>query len=178
MHITFNLDHVFNGSSPDLENTRVLSALLACLVEIDYAYLKAHTVPRLYDSGVKYGRTKLWESIPELYKRGRGDCKSLSAALIAEYKLRGIFSKPVFRFMPHSNGENYHILVMVPGKNGLSRKLFEDPSKRLGMNRLSDARVFFDRSEVSGETSGLFDSMMKLFSTNSPKRKRGNNVRR
>lgn len=127
MQIPFNLPHVFNPYSSRVENAYVLRALLDCLVRVDIAYLKRHSVPRLYRSGVVYGRTTLWEPIPALYARHYGDCKSLSCALIAEYTLRGIKCQPTFRW--HKSGDNtdYHILVQTI--NG-----FEDPSKKLGMS--------------------------------------------
>jgi hypothetical protein len=78
---------------------------------------------------VVYGRTKLWEPIPALYQRGYGDCKSLTAALIAQYRKKRIACEPVFRWVrkPERQGEtDYHILVHTD-------KGFEDPSKVLGM---------------------------------------------
>lgn len=88
----------------------------------------------MYDSGVKYGRTEQWDNILALYKRGIGDCKSLTAALVAEYYIQGIKAKPVFRSANNwQGGRNYHILVLVPGRNGIDKKEFEDPSRKLGM---------------------------------------------
>ena len=136
MNICFRFEHVFNDRSTDVENSYALRALLDCLVAVNIAYLKRNRVSRLYSAGVKYDRTKLWYPIPELYQRGNGDCKSLTAALVAEYLVQGVKAKPVFRFYPNpGGGYNFHILVMVPEKNGYEKKLFEDPSRRLGMGR-------------------------------------------
>lgn len=135
MDVCFSFEHVFNDQSTDVENSFVLKALLDCLIQINLAYLKRNRVSRLYSAGVRYNRTHKWYPIPELYQRGNGDCKSLTAALVAEYAVQGIQSKPVFRFYRDKDGSNkFHILVMVPGQNGYEKKLFEDPSKRLGMN--------------------------------------------
>jgi len=131
MLISFNLPHVFNGTAPAEENAWSLQALLDCLVTLNRAYLRTHAVPPLYRSGVRYGRTSFWEPIPALYKRGYGDCKSLSAALIAEYQMAGIEAKPVFRWVKRSDGTSgtdYHILVQTA-------KGWEDPSKVLGMGQ-------------------------------------------
>lgn len=129
MQIVINLPHVFNPDSPSGENAAVLRALLDCLIDINLAYLRYHSVPGLYGSGVVYGRTKIWEPIPALYARGYGDCKSLTAALIAEYETQGIQAAPVFRWTINSHGiPDFHILVQTA-------KGFEDPSKRLGMGQ-------------------------------------------
>jgi hypothetical protein len=139
MRITFDLPHVFFPGSDQEENAHALGILLACLVRLNRAYLRNHSVPALYQSGVVYGRTQVWDTIPALYQRGYGDCKSLTAALIAEYLQKGIACKPVFRWMPRQDGSgntDYHILVLKEsGKSGV----FEDPSKVLGMGQNENA---------------------------------------
>lgn len=127
MDITFSIPHVFYPGSDQDENAYALRALLDCLVRLNRGYLRSHSVPTLYRSGVRFGRTKEWDSIPALYAKKVGDCKSLSAALIAEYLEQGIPCRPGFRWIPGSNGQMlYHILVQTA--NG-----WEDPSKKLGM---------------------------------------------
>jgi len=138
MQITFNLPHVFHPGSSPTENGYVLKAMLDCLININLAYLRDHVVPSLYRSHVVYGRTSLWEPIPALYERGYGDCKSLTAALIAEYIRDGIECAPVFRWIRTKNpkrwGEtDYHILVHTA-------RGFEDPSKVKGMGQNENAR--------------------------------------
>jgi hypothetical protein len=134
MQITYNLPHVFFQGASQVENAQVLRILLDALIDLNLAYLKNHAAPSLYQSGVVYGRTQIWEPIPALYSRGYGDCKSLSAALIAEYRRKGIECQPVFRWIknPKNTGTNYHILVQTA-------KGFEDPSKVLGMGRNENA---------------------------------------
>lgn len=138
--VTFNLPYAFNSDSTQLEDSRVLRILLDCLTDINTEYLNRHkdvrplygSAPYSNDAPVFYARTRVWDPIPALYKRGYGDCKSLSAALIAQYRARGIEALPVFRWVdPERNkmrkgNTNYHILVQTA-------KGFEDPSKVLGM---------------------------------------------
>lgn len=140
MQITFNLPNVFYPGADRAENSAELKGLLDYLIGSNMRYLTSNSfrkrpVPSLYRSRVRYGRTTWWENIPALYRRGYGDCKSLTAALIAEYRLSGIQCEPVHRFFNGQNGAtNYHILVQVDGKTG-----FEDPSKVLGMGKNENA---------------------------------------
>lgn len=129
MRVIFELPHLYHrGSNPD-ENAIVLRALLECLVGVNLAFLKYHSAPALYQSGVVYQRTHEWDSIPALYSRGFGDCKSLSAALIAEYRKAGKTAVPVFRWVTNEYGDrDFHILVQT-------LKGYEDPSRKLGMNQ-------------------------------------------
>ena len=129
MEINFDLPHVFHPEASQEENALCLQQLLEMLVNINIVYLKRHAVPDLYRSGVRYYKTNTWLSIPALYRDQRGDCKSLTAALVAEYRIKGVFARPVFRFIerPYSNGIlDFHILVQTSTS-------FEDPSKVLGM---------------------------------------------
>jgi hypothetical protein len=134
MQISYDLPHVFYPGSSEEENAYVLRGLLEMLIYQNLGFLRNHHVPSLYSSGVVYGRTKIWDGIPALYKRGEGDCKSLTAALIAEYRKSGKRADPVFRWKTRPDGyKDYHILVRT--KDG-----FEDPSKVLGMGKNENAR--------------------------------------
>ncbi len=121
----------FPGCSQEV-NAYALRCLLDCLTELNISYLKhgkRRVIPTLYDSGVFYKRTVIWDTIPGLYRRGYGDCKSLTAALLAQYQRQGIECAPVFRFRERPDGSgalDFHILVQTA--NG-----FEDPSRVLGM---------------------------------------------
>jgi hypothetical protein len=135
MDITFNIPHAFSPDSPLDENADVLRILLDCQVRLNRAYLRTHAVPALYQSGVRYGRTVIWEPIPALYARGYGDCKSLAPALIAQYLECGVDCCPVFRWTRRPDGSrelDFHILVQTA-------KGFEDPSRILGMGRNENA---------------------------------------
>lgn len=156
MEITFNLPHVFNPKASSVDNAYALRALLDCLIQINTAFLQSHSVRGLYESGVRYGRTKIWESIPALYQRGYGDCKSLSCAKIAELRLAGVACEPVFRWVkpdgPAVPGPtDFHILVQTRSK-------YLDPSKRLGMGKNENARFHVtDGSVMSWDATGIHE---------------------
>jgi len=144
--VTFDLPKCFDTTSDPVSNAYALRALLNCLSAINLIYLQFRhgCIAPLYESGVYYSRTQIWDSIPALYRRGFGDCKSLTAALVAEYAAQGIKSRPVFRWMVDKtdNQTNYHILVQTP--HG-----FEDPSKVCGMEKNENS--YFARNKVGQE---------------------------
>lgn len=139
--VTFTLPDVFDPTSSAEENAYALRALLDCLTALNSVFLKTHTVPDLYRSRVRYQRTQVWDTIPALYGRGYGDCKSLTAARVAQYRKQGIDCKPVFRWIRRPDGSNatdFHILVQRQAANGAI--VFEDPSKNRGMGKNENAR--------------------------------------
>jgi hypothetical protein len=130
MKIEIDMPHVFHTGSTELEDAEALKTMLDALIKLDISYIRHNHPLSLYESGVVYGRTTIWDTIPALYARGYGDCKSLSAALVAEYLCKGIDAKPVFRFKKRfDGGKDFHILVCVNGER------WEDPSRKLGMGR-------------------------------------------
>lgn len=137
MRIPFDLGGVFHPGASDEDNALVLQALLEALITADRVFLRRYKnkVPKLYQSGVRYGRTVVWDSTPDLLQRRYGDCKSLSAMYVAELREAGKKARPVFRFMvnPQTGQKDFHILVMV-GKNR------EDPSRVLGMDQYHMSR--------------------------------------
>lgn len=121
--------HTFHPGSSSIDDARALQVLLEALIALNVVWLERHPEKPLYQAGVTYDRTVEWEPIPALYARGYGDCKSLTAARIAELRMQGIEARPVFRWMPRHDGQkDYHILVLTP-------RGFEDPSRRLGMGK-------------------------------------------
>jgi len=129
LQVVFDMPHVFGRGSPPTANAHALRSMLNCLIELDNIYLLDHAAPTLYQSGVIYGRTRVWDTIPAIMKRGYGDCKSLTAWLVAEYRKQGIPAGAVFRWSRNSSGGlDFHILVQT-------EKGYEDPSKVLGMGR-------------------------------------------
>ena len=128
MQITFDLPHVFAPGSDRAENAATLAVLLDCLVSLNLVFRRFHPhVEPLAQAGVVYDRTTVWDTVPALYSRGYGDCKSLAAARVAELLVAGIPARPVFRWAPNGNGStDYHILVQTP-------QGWEDPSKTYGM---------------------------------------------
>ena len=133
MRFTFDHPHVFLPDADRRENAQVLRLNLEYLIAVNRLYRRFHHPPDLYRSGVRYERTVVWDSIPALIARRGGDCKSLTAALVAELRDKGQRVRPVFRWIHNDAGDDdYHILVMNPDGT------FQDPSKVLGMEDRRD----------------------------------------
>lgn len=136
--VVWSLPNVFVNTCSEDDNAYALRCLLDCLIRLNLSYLKyggKRKIRKLYDSGVYYDRTQIWDTIPGLYLRGYGDCKSLTAALIAQYLHEGKECAPVFRFQKRPDGSgalDFHILVQTADG-------FEDPSKVLGMGKNENA---------------------------------------
>ncbi|HEY5086357.1 MAG TPA: hypothetical protein VII66_03275 [Gemmatimonadaceae bacterium] len=136
MRICFDLGGVFYPGASDEDNALALQALLEALIAINRVYLRRYKSTRkLYEAGVRYARTQVWDSIPDLVTRRFGDCKSLSAMYVAERREAGHQSRPVFRFAtnPQTGHKDFHILVQE-GRH------FEDPSRKLGMEEFHRSR--------------------------------------
>lgn len=130
MIFTIDIPHVFRPGASDEDNAMVLRALLEALVMTNMVFLRRNPkTARLYQSGVRYGRTTTWLAIPALYAARRGDCKSLTAAYVAEERVAGRQASPVFRplYNPRKQQNDFHILVQTP-------RGFIDPSADLGMH--------------------------------------------
>ena len=143
--VSFNVGHAFGRRASEVESAEALETLLACLIRLDTDYIKRHPgkLVSLYRGGLHYDRTKLWEPVPALHERGYGDCKSLTCALVAEYRARGVRARPVFRFGKNWTGsKTFHILVQTPDRNGYDRTEFEDPSRKLGMGQHDELTPF------------------------------------
>ena len=150
MQIAFDIPHAFTKGSDPTENARALHVLLKSLVSLNLAFLAFHKVPSLYQSGVVYDRTTVWDTIPALYARGYGDCKSLTAARVAELLHAGQYAQPAFRWFTNKTGQrDYHILVLT--MNG-----WEDPSKALGMLDNENAPHFGNEQPI------LFEDVQDL----------------
>lgn len=129
-HAVFLVDRAFTPRASAAMNAHVLETLLAALCALDRLWLQycPAKFPLLHDSGIYYARTEVWDTIPALYARGFGDCKSLSACLVAEFRQSGLWCRPVFRFKGTPSATMFHILVML--EDGTWR----DPSADLGMH--------------------------------------------
>jgi hypothetical protein len=129
--VAFGIDTAFNARASKGSNAIALRALLDCLVDLDLIYLNAFPdTPGLYEAGVFYHLMPTrapWDTIPTLFKRHYGDCKSLAAARIAELRQHGQMARPVFRYIKNRWGTMFHILVLHD--NGQ----WECPSRILGM---------------------------------------------
>lgn len=139
MRICLDLGGVFHPRASDEDNALVLQALLEALTQANMVFLRRYPkTPSLYQTGVRYGRTQVWDSIPDLVTRRYGDCKSLTAMRIAELRIHGEKAKPVFRFArnPQTRQKDFHILV----QRSKGKVPFEDPSRLLGMDQYHQAR--------------------------------------
>ena len=75
MIFQIDLPHVFRPGASDEDNAVCLRAMLEALIMANMVYLRRHPrTPRLYQSGVRYGRTTVWLAIPSLYAARVGDC--------------------------------------------------------------------------------------------------------
>lgn len=85
MRVCFDLGDVFHPGASDEDNALSLQALLECLIAINRVYLRHHSrTPKLYQSGVRYGRTQVWDSIPDLLTRRYGDCFPVGSLLLRD----------------------------------------------------------------------------------------------
>lgn len=133
--ITFSLPGLFDLESDPRLNALALEALMRCLCTMDALFLRDHpdTKP-LYLSGVRYDRTFVWDTIPAFYNRTYADCKTVSAARVAELRKQGYEAHPVFRWKPGDDKKlHFHILVWTDAPVPTNRNGFEDPSKVIGM---------------------------------------------
>ena len=111
--------------------------VLEALVTVNQLYLVTHHVPKLYESGVRYGEEpngtiEEFASIPIVLSRGWGDCDDLSPWRVAELRCQGEKAKIRIQWKRQGNGKKlFHIVVRRA--NGE----IEDPSRILGMGKLA-----------------------------------------
>lgn len=116
-------------------NRKILLTMLEALVRVNQEILRSapRRFPTLYKSGVRYrqegrdkrgNRTEDWLTIPELYRRGYGDCEDLVGALVAQLRASGVNAKP---WIYKTQARLWHVVVKMPDGR------IEDPSARLGM---------------------------------------------
>ena len=155
--IGIHLEDVFSPDASQADSSRALRNLLEYMVRQNMDDRRYHPeFPSLYRSGVVYARTTWWEPIPALFRRGKGDCKSLATALVAEYRLEGVWAVPVHRWIRNEDGTtDYHILVQ-------SESGWEDPSRRLGMGYHENARFYGEHS--GGDADFLINHRRRLAS--------------
>lgn len=114
---------------PDWLLERVNAACVSGLAVVDYELLALVTVPRLYESGVRYRRdkTERWKDIVSVLRIGFGDCKDLVAWRIAELWRDGERADIVSKLARLPGELVFH--VQIRKANGG----IEDPSSLLGM---------------------------------------------
>lgn len=121
-----------------------IKPVLESLVLIDQMYLRAHRVPPLYRSGVRYmeepaneatlggalpQRIEEFAAIPAVIERGWGDCDDLSPWRCAELREHGEPAKIRIQWKrhPQTGQKLFHIVVRRADGS------IEDPSLLLGM---------------------------------------------
>lgn len=151
MPVTFQVD-LFQADPIDTKrSTTVLLILLEALVQADTLYLLSEMqrgVPlenlSIYKSEVVYklddrGQND-WLDIPNLKRRGFGDCKSLSAWRIAELRHAGVQARPFIRWPKMHKDPTRRVLhALVRWPDGR----IEDPSMALGMRGTIYRRPIF-----------------------------------
>lgn len=125
------------GDVPLLKRSRFLGLfikpILDALVGINRLYIRAHHVPPLYRSGVRYlqepedGRPEEFAAIPKVLARGWGDCDDLAPWRVAELQEAGEKAKIRITWRRGRRGKTFHVVV----RRGDGR--IEDPSRLLGM---------------------------------------------
>jgi hypothetical protein len=141
--VHWEIPDVFYPGSSSVDNAESLQALLWCLIECNLFFIgrmrsTGRSVQPLMSTPVFYRRTEVWDAIPALYELGHGDCKSLSAAVVAEHMNDHIECLPCFRWAYRDDGSgelDYHILVQTS-------QGFTDPSKDKGMG-LDEVAKFY-----------------------------------
>jgi hypothetical protein len=135
MIIPIDMGYVFRSGSPPVEDSQALQALLELMVCLDRQFLRRHgqQVPRLYESGIRYGRTNEWLPYWVLLETRVGDCKSLATARCAELREQGMRVAMQHRWVRRRDGgKDFHILIEIQDESGTPTG-YEDPSKRCGM---------------------------------------------
>ena len=115
--------------------------ILVALVRVNRQYLRAYSVPGIYDSGVRYkpepnGTIEEFAAIPVVLERGWGDCDDLAPWRVAELREQGEKAKIRIQWKalpPHIGGRLFHIVVRRQDGS------IEDPSALLGMPRAHGA---------------------------------------
>jgi hypothetical protein len=108
-----------------------LDVMLAALQEVNLGWLREHPeTPSIYHAGVRYIRENVrqerWASIPDVMRRGGGDCEDLAAWLAAEKQFYG--THDALAFSTKMRPGLWHIRVKTQSTGAI-----EDPSRALGM---------------------------------------------
>lgn len=116
-----------------LQTALILRPILNALVEANRRFLRAHNVPGIYESGVRYaneppGTIEEFAAIPVMLKRGWGDCDDLAPWRVAELREQGEMARIRIQWKPMRDGRKmFHVLVRRADGS------LEDPSALLGM---------------------------------------------
>lgn len=112
----------------------VIKLILDAQVKINQIYLRTHSVPPLYKSGVRYqnepvdGSCEEFATIEPVYTRGWGDCDDLAPWRCAELRNNGEKAKIRIQWKRQKSGRKLFHIVVRRGDGSI-----EDPSRILGM---------------------------------------------
>ncbi len=125
------------GDHPSWRSSRMmglaLKPILEALTTVNFMFLKTHSVPALYQSGVRYrNEPREWpnehfDSVPVVLMRQWGDCDDLAPWRCAELRALGERAQIRIQWKRLPQGRLFHIVVRR--QNGM----IEDPSALLGM---------------------------------------------
>lgn len=122
-------DHFLGEIICPCDGPAEMNRAMDVLIALDMVYLNAHRNEKpLYRAGVRYDDPGVlaWYTTPILYNKGKGDCKSLTGARVAELRVTGEDPKAAAHFKQVTR-RMWHVLVKR-GDGSL-----EDPSAKLGM---------------------------------------------
>ncbi len=113
----------------------MMQSLTEALTRVNMAFLMSNSVPRLYQSGVRYAlppRTQVqpWRDVPVLLQKGTGACGELTAWRLAELRVFEGCKQvvPLVTCKAMGGGLMFHVKVL-DNRTGQ----IEDPSANLGM---------------------------------------------
>ena len=156
------IEVIVPGNNSSAEGQLAMDTLAESLVQINEQWLRMHPeTPDLYDSGVYYDLRedvqRPWQSIPRLYRMGRGDCEDIAAARTAELRVRhGVNARMCNQHWDRSwdasveGGWGTHWLVCLPDGT------VEDPSSKLsrGKPKLSRKEWYLGMAVLGGALAG------------------------
>lgn len=127
------------GDHPSWRSSRMmglaLKPILEALTTVNFLFLKTHSVPPLYYTGVRYQNepaewaSEHFDSVPVVFRRGWGDCDDLAPWRCAELRARGERASIRIQWKRLPEGKLFHIVVRR--QDGT----IEDPSAILGMGK-------------------------------------------
>ena len=130
--VTFELSRALSPQVPAVEQLEPLQALVEALYRIDLEwYAATPDAPSVLSGVVEYvpdpRGVERWLDAGQLLERGRGDCKSIAAAVAAEWTLAGRRAMPLV--VPVGDElPDFHVVVVT-----LDDGAKYDPCVPLGM---------------------------------------------
>lgn len=125
--------HLFRSPEDRKRSQRCVLWLMEALTQINVMWIKTHpNTPELYSTPIHYEpeppNQEVWQDIPTLLERGKGDCEDLACYRAGELRAAGINVRPYIKWRKEGESYVYHAVVMWPDGR------VEDPSLALGMH--------------------------------------------